>query len=761
MYVPVWLDDDVRELYYGGFCKQIMWAMLHYEQPGMFSWPMWRAFVAANQEFADVIALRMRQRAPSSRTSASLSVAAPSSSAAATSGGGDFFWLHDYHVALVPQLLRAAAKQSGHAVRCGLFLHAPFPTSEIFRCLPVRAELLRGLLSADLLGFQTYDYARHFLRSCRRILDTERDLEASPASVTCRGHVTSIGIFPIGVTPQRFLPDEGSELAACVAEHEAKHCARYGAYRIIVGKDTLEAVKGIPHKLRAIERLLAERPKYIGRIVYIQVTYPSSDEGALSPASASSSSLHALASAAPSGPAPTSKRARERASASAQKASVPLSWPLSSSTSSPAPSASHTPASMLQNEINELVDRINMRFGTLDYQPVVHFLKHLTLSELIALYRLADVGLVLPLRDGMNLTSHEFVVCQTAKCAPLVLSEFAGSARSLSGALLVNPHSTREVADALHEALSMSADDRALKQARLKRYVHAHTAAHWGHVFVRALALASASSDRGALCERLDVDALAASFGSVRRRILFLDYDGTLTPIVDRPELAVPPPGMVDALTALAADPRNVVCVLSGRDRNSLHTWLGGVPNLVLSAEHGCFIREADDDEWRDGFGSVDLSWRQTVEPIFEHYCGRTPGSFIERKRVNLVWHYRNADSEYADSQAKELLVHLNDTVASKLPVEVLSGKKAIEVRPVGIHKGAVLKRLLQKYEWQWALAIGDDRTDEDMFHALPKRHANTHSIFVGDPLLSSTSAHAFLDNPKQVLSMLQAFIGK
>ena len=685
------------------FCKNFLWKMFHYTQPEQFLHGHWGSYLEVNRLTAETI----------------FSQASPM----------DSIWIHDYHFLMLPKMLRLPNDvPSSINLRIGLFLHSAFPTSEIFRCLPVRKDILFGMLHSDLVGFQTFDYARHFMRSCFRILGADQDVEGSPASITWGERRTSIGVHPIGITPERFLlPDvdnlseEQKRREARLAEIVASYDERFHGLRIILGKDTLEDIKGISYKLLAIEKMLVDHPEWVGKIVYIQLSYPPSVRSSQNDLLLCNSSVHN----------PTL-----------------LTYTLTPSQEE------------LLGQINDHITRINSRFGSLLYQPIQHFFRHVSLDELTALYRVADVGFVLPLRDGMNLTAHEFAVASFHKQSPLVLSEFAGSARLLPGAFLCNPFNTMQVANKLHAALSMDSEQKALAHLRLSTFIKSRTSAKYGARFLAALYTASQHSDISTRPPILDIPSFQNAYrASAKRRCFFLDYDGTLTPIVARPELAVPSEALLEVLRNLCADPQNLVTVISGRDCTSLEGWLGHIPNLVLSAEHGGFLRKNLHSGWQTGcLGDVDLSWHLPVEQLLQHYVGRTPGSWIEKKRYNLVWHYRASDPEFGAYQAKELLVHLRETISSKLPVEILSGKKTIEIRPIGIDKGTTVKQLLSQEDWDFAVAIGDDKTDEDMFHALPEKSTDhVFSIFVGTP--ATTSATFTVPSPEAVQQLLSALI--
>ncbi|KAF9931429.1 threalose-6-phosphate phosphatase [Modicella reniformis] len=335
----------------------------------------------------------------------------------------------------------------------------------------------------------------------------------------------------------------------------------------------------------------------------------------------------------------------------------------------------------LEAKIAELVAHINGTYGSLNFTPVHHYHQHIDRDEYYALLSVADIGLI---------------------------TSFTGTAGSLGGALMVNPWDYQGVARVIYDALHLSEED--------KRSRHSYWAKH----FVSELILNVSTWDQSTPTPYLDQNIIVEKYRSAKKRLLMFDYDGTLTPIRKTPGAAVPQEHMLKALTALANDPDNIVWVISGRDQKVLEEWLGEVDNLGFSAEHGSFMRQPRSKKWVNLTESLDMSWKNDVIEIFTYYTERTQGSFIEHKRSSLTWHYRMADPEFGAFQAKECQNHLENAVLSKLPVEILVGKKNLEVRPTIVNKGEIVKRLLSQHpEVEFILCAGDDKTDEDMFRAL------------------------------------------
>ncbi|KAF9956675.1 threalose-6-phosphate phosphatase [Mortierella alpina] len=387
----------------------------------------------------------------------------------------------------------------------------------------------------------------------------------------------------------------------------------------------------------------------------------------------------------------------------------------------------------LEAKIAELVAHINGTYGSLNFTPVHHYHQHIDRDEYYALLSVADIGLITSVRDGMNTTSLEYIMCQSENHGPLILSEFTGTAGSLSGAMMVNPWDYQGVARVIYDALNLSTKDKLARHNQLHKHVISHTAQFWAKNFIAELTLNVGTWDQSTPTPYLDVNTITDRYRTAKKRLLMFDYDGTLTPIRKTPGAAVPQEHMLKALTALAADPKNIVWVISGRDQKVLEEWLGHIDNLGFSAEHGSFMRQPGNKKWINLTESLDMSWKNDVIEIFTYYTERTQGSFIEHKRSSLTWHYRMADPEWGAFQAKECQNHLEGAVLSKLPVEILVGKKNLEVRPTIVNKGEIVKRLLSQHpDVEFVMCAGDDKTDEDMFRALAGPNNNNNSSALG-----------------------------
>ncbi|KAF2012175.1 glycosyltransferase family 20 protein [Aaosphaeria arxii CBS 175.79] len=686
--VPVWLADDVdkeKDLLilkdqsrWRRYAEHELYTLFHYKQnepaDGRDARLTWADYYRMNKLFADRI---MEYYSP-----------------------GDIVVIHDYYLLLLPSLLRQRVPN----IYIGFFLHVPFPSSEFYRCLSRRKEILEGVLGSNMIGFQSYSYSRHFSSCCTRVLG----FDSSSAGVDAYGAHVAVDVFPIGInaanTKKLAFEDP-------VIEDRIKAIRElYAGKKLIVGRDRLDSVRGVAQKLQAFEMFLERYPDWRGKVVLIQVTSPSGVQ---------------------------TKRGEDD-------------------------------DNKIVTKISDLVARINGNYGSLSFTPVQHFPQYLSREEYFALLRVADVGLITSVRDGMNTTSLEYVVCQKDNHGPLILSEFSGTAGSLRGAIHINPWDLSGVARAINDALTMPQDTRKGQFNGLYEYVVANTVQTWTNSFFKRLMTNLASFDQSFATPALDRAKLLYQYRQATKRLFMFDYDGTLTPIVKDPSAAIPSDRVIRTLKTLASDPSNAVWIISGRDQKFLDDYMGHIPELGLSAEHGSFMRHPRTEDWENLTEKTDMSWQNEVLEIFQHYTERTQGSFIERKKIALTWHYRRADPDYGLFQSRECQKHLEKTVAKKYDVEVMTGKANLEVRPRFVNKGEIAKRLVQEYGSEegdapeFILCLGDDFTDEDMFRSLRQARLPTDHVFSVTVGASSkqTLASWHLVEPADVISVVSLLNG-
>lgn len=598
----------------------------------------------------------------------------------------DLVWIHDYQLMLLPRMLREAAPEAN----IGFFLHVPFPSSAVFRILPRRGELLEGLLGADYVAFHTYSYLQHFRESLLRALGIASEMDR----VELGSRLVRLDALPIGIAPGEFtdllLQDDTRKRLAELKE-------RFKGGKIILSVDRLDYTKGIPERLRAFRKLLQRWPEMRGRVALIQVAVPS----------------------------------RER---------IPMYH-------------------QLRREVDELVGKVNGEFGSADWSPVIYLRRGIPKTELVALYAAADVAWVSPLRDGLNLVAKEYVACNEAGDGALVLSEFAGAAAEMGEAFLINPFDEDRTAEVVMQALSLPEEQRRERMRALARRVARNNVFAWGDRFVTNLADASRVRAERAYGEpkRVPIDELVGEFGSARRRLVMLDYDGTLVPFSSRPPDATPGAELLEVLDRLAAVEATTVAIISGRARGEIEEWFRPVPRLWLAAEHGAATRAPGSTEWEVRAGRYSSESRQRVHTVLEHFVDRTPGSFIEEKEFSVVWHYRMSDPEFGEWLANELVSNLGQMLADT-ELRAVHGNRMVEVRPIWANKGQVGELLLARERSEhpgdashsFILAAGDDRTDEDLFAALPPEAWSVH-VGTGRSL-----ARFRVSGPSQMVAVLE-----
>ncbi len=388
--------------------------------------------------------------------------------------------------------------------------------------------------------------------------------------------------------------------------------------------------------------------------------------------------------------------------------------------------------------IEELIGRLNGKYSNLAWQPIIYRYSHLSFPELAALYQESDAGLLTPLRDGMNLVAKEYVASSHEK-GVLILSELAGAANEMGEAVLVNPMDKDEVAHGIHTALTMAPEDQQKKIATLQKRLRDYNVIHWVNDFFKQLEEVK-ENQRSQATKHLsasELDVIAKKFRSSSNRHLLLDYDGTLVPFARHPKLAIPNPELIELLSVIASKPGTQTTIISGRDSLTLEEWFTDVPvNLV--AEHGASIR-LKDQAWTHA-KPIDQSWKPLIRPTLELFEKRSPGSMIEEKTHTLAWHYRNVNPDLGFIRSRELLDNLHHLLRNS-PLHIIDGNKVIEVRMAGVDKGSVAQKLLGANPYDFVMAVGDDKTDEDMFRALANR-AITIKIGRGNTLAQYSLAN-------------------
>jgi trehalose 6-phosphate synthase/phosphatase len=376
---------------------------------------------------------------------------------------------------------------------------------------------------------------------------------------------------------------------------------------------------------------------------------------------------------------------------------------------------------LLRDDIEKLVGRINGSYGTMNWTPVSYMYRGLPFEQISAMYNVADVALITPLRDGMNLVAKEFVATQNKKKEQgiMILSEMAGAASELSEAIVINPHDKEAVVTAIKDALEMPQEERLRRNQLMQSRISRYTVGRWANDFIQSLVKIRAAQESLATKKFTDILQYEAiqEFLASNERLILLDYDGTLAPFQKTPEQAKPEKKLLKLLSDLCSNSKNSVVIISGRDKETLSKWLGDLP-LSIVAEHGAFYR-FQQESWQTTLQPGN-DWKDMIRPILELSVDRTPGSFIEEKNSALVWHFRKSEPDLAKLRTQELKDALVMMVTN-LNIGVFEGNKIIEVKPISINKGQAIHLWLDKQSWPFIFCAGDDYTDEDMFAALPE----------------------------------------
>jgi trehalose 6-phosphate synthase/phosphatase len=650
---PVFISKDELEDFYYGFCNKTIWPLFHYfPLHTVYEQKYWNAYKRVNQTFGDAV----------------LKIVKPD----------DQIWIHDYQLMLLPDLLREKLTHT----EIGFFLHIPFPSFELFRLLPWRQKILKGLLGADLIGFHTYDYTRHFLSSVCRILG----MEHSMGSMIIENRLVKADAFPMGIDYQRY--------ASAVEDKKVKKNRdairkKVGDRKIIVSIDRMDYTKGIIQRLEAFDWFLSQNPEYKEKVTLILL-------------------------------------------------------------------AVHSRTGIqdymkLRRDLEGLVGRINGEHGTIGWVPVWYLYRAVPFERLIALYNLADVALVTPLRDGMNLIAKEYIATKKDGKGVLILSEMAGAASELGEAVIVNANNKREIVEAIKKALEMPLEEQiernTLMQTRLSRY----NISRWAEDFTSALSHVKQTQQQLSV-RKLGTrirERLYEHYRKSNKRIFLLDYDGTLVSFVDRPDKAIPDKDLLHILNLLTSDDKNTVVIISGRDKQTLSRWFENV-NVTLVAEHGAWVKRKN-NKWQAA-EHLRSDWKDTIRPILQLYTDRTPGSLIEEKDFSLVWHFRRTDPELSYVRVQELKDTLLN-MTSNLDIGVYEGSKILEIKNLAISKGYIAEMFIENKNWDFIFSAGDDYTDEDMFAVLPQE---AYSIKIG---YSISKAKYNLDSARELRLFLNKLI--
>jgi trehalose 6-phosphate synthase/phosphatase len=607
--------------FYIGFCNEAVWPLFHYfPNRANFNRHQWDAYRRVNLRFFEEVKPRMEP--------------------------GDTVWIHDYHLMLLPNLIKKAAPD----VSIGFFLHIPFPSYEILRLLPWREEILEGLLGSDLIGFHTFDYVRHFISSARRI----SSYEFSMGYLKVGQRLVRPDVFPMGIDYEKYSHAEDLPEVAAFREDARQQLSDL---RTILSVDRLDYTKGIPERIMGFDLFLHQHPEYHEKVGLYLIVAPSRTE------------------------------VEEYQD--------------------------------LLKEVQELVSTVNGKHGTLSWAPIHFFYRAFSFEELTALYMVADILLVTAIRDGMNLIAKEYLAARRDDTGVLILSETAGAVHELGEALVINPNDIQAIAQAIHSGLEVDREEQKRRNVAMKRRLARYNVRFWAKDFIAKLGEVRAYQ---AVQTRRNMiytvkEEMFAAYRDANRRLLFLDYDGTLVGFKDFPDKARPDGELRNLLKTLSFKKGNRVVVVSGRKREDLENYFSSLP-VDLIAAHGSWVKFLGEDwEKTELFSS---EWKEIIRPILENYTDRTPGSFIEEKEYSLAWHYRKCEPDLAALRIGELKDSLF-SVTENLNVGILNGNKVLEVKDNSVNKGRAASKWLKDEDFDFIFAAGDDHTDEDLFEILPE----------------------------------------
>ena len=652
--VPVFLTQENIENYYEGFCNKVIWPHFHYftQYTTYNKDTYWQSYQEVNQLFQKAVVDNYQE--------------------------GDLLWIQDYQLMLLPALIREAIPNAS----IGFFLHIPFPSYEIFRVLPWRKQLLDGVLGANLIGFHTYNYMRHFLSAAYRITGIEHNF----GKMVINERLVNVDVFPMGIDYWKY------------AKHEITLDPRDEAFKIdrmarkktiVLSIDRLDYTKGIPQRIRTFESFLEQYPAYIEKVTLVLVVVPS------------------------------------RSNVNQYKE--------------------------LKAEVDSLVGRINGMYGSYDWSPIQYFYRSLSFNALSTLYKVSQIAMITPLRDGMNLVAKEYIASkEESEQGVLILSEMAGASNELTEALIVNPHDSQNIVETLKMALEMNASEQRWRLKKMQEGLKKYNVKNWAESFIKNL------MDLNKLQQNSEVHLLSSDtalpilegYRNSQQRLIILDYDGTLMNFHNDPQTVVPDEELLSILDRLCADSRNKIVINTGRDRETIGRWLGHLP-IEFAAEHGVWTKKGK--KWVKNPG-LRNKWKPDVKQVLESLVERTPGSFIEEKDYSLAWHYRRIDKDLGEKRIREfrdVLAYLT----SNLDLQVLEGNKVIEIKNAGVSKGQATLSWSNAKAWDFIFAIGDDLTDEDTFKALPKE---AFTVKVG---ATKSAARFNIGSVEHVRSLLELFL--
>ncbi|EED95365.1 trehalose-6-phosphate synthase, partial [Thalassiosira pseudonana CCMP1335] len=686
--------ESVSELHYLGFCKQVLWPSFHNLQSDwgdrLDRW--WNAYQFVNRKFSKVVAELVE--------------------------GGDIVWVHDYHLALMPRMLREARNET----KMVFFIHVPFPTSQVFRELEHGEALLEGMLHADVVGFHAFDHARHFLNAAKRILGLGYEsLMGGLIGVRHRGTKVLVTVSNVSVETDivdalMSFPSVQDDAEALRQKHEGR--------TIIAGIDVAQRLSGVSLKLLAFERLLTDYPVWQSKVVLLQRCL-----------------------------IPGNRRVDE--------------------------------ADTLR-EVRFLVKKIEMKFGA-EGENIEWIVlgSVMPIDQRLSIWRSSQVALHTPIREGLNLGPLEYVYARKEPSDPgvVIASEFSAVSSVLNGALRVNPFDVQMCVTSIDCALSMTMNERDARRGRDIDFVSTCPSGLWTRNVLRDLndathddsikmksvgdgtpeAILARELELG--LERLDVRALESAYAETKKRVIIIDFNGTLVAKEAPGNGFKPSPIAAMALSRLAKDPLNTVYVVSGDSQHNLEIAVGDIPGLGLAASNGACFADPGGRERTWQYLDFGVDWNEAAMPIISKYTARTNGSFVKLTHASIGWSYYSADPEWGSLQSSHLVPELGEALQS-FDVRFVALKGIVEVVPRKLNKGHIVKKILEDAQTRnkavdFVLCMGDDIADEKMFTSVMSFSAESHcqgayafNVAVGK---KATNASFYIDDASDVADVLVA----
>lgn len=632
---PLFLSQKDLNNYYYGFCNKTLWPLFHYfTQYTRYPEKYWQAYKRVNLKFFRNLKDHLKE--------------------------DDNIWIHDYHLMLLPEMIRREFPD----VRIGYFLHIPFPSSEIFRLLPWKEEILKGLLGSDLIGFHTYSYVRHFLSSVLRILGYHKEFN----EIKLENRTVKAELFPMGIDYKKYSQ---APLTKEVKNEIKNIKKRSNSNQIILSVDRMDYTKGIPERLRGFDYFLENNPQYQGKVTMIVIAVPSR----------------------------TKIEKYEE----------------------------------LKIEVNELVGDINGKYGTLEWTPVWFLFKSVPFERLTALYNMADVCLVTPLRDGMNLVSKEFVAASHDK-GVLVLSEMAGSSYELSKAINITPTRKEEIGESILEALEMNENEQKERLNLMKNRIKNYDVIKWANSFIEKLV----TLEKEERAEKFDTEKKSKflnTFENSSKRLIILDHN-TFTK--NNNSYFLP------WIEKISSNPKNDLIIMSRKKPKTLEKIFSEI-DCYLFAQYGKFYY--DKNSWKQ-IDRKEATWKEYIEPIIEMHKENTPGALIENTTNSIRWNHKEAEPELSKIRKRELKENIS-YFSNDFNIDIVDGENFLEIKSSSTESYNTIYNLIQEEEYDFSLFLGNLSRYPDIHNFLTKKP------YIFEVISQDINNSYKINEPKSLLKLL------